>query len=158
MGVIEKFVRNTGERAADTVRNFGDKLKTVVSKVHGYCGTAFEVAKNGSTFVGMKYDEIASIRAAIRTYVTNVQKEVDKLNTEAVNSNALRGEVAAAANSYVKAVSDVANAYVSSLLAYSDKMYEYGENYKQSDTNLSSNVSEEAALFAGSAEIYTEKY
>lgn len=158
MGVIEKFVRSTGERATDTLRNFGDKLKTVVSRVQGYCGTAFEVAKNGSTFVGMKYDEIPNIRAAIRTYVTNVQKEVDKLNTEAVNTNALKGEVAAAANSYVKAVSDVANAYVSSLLAYSDKMYEYGENYKQSDTNVASNVSDEASSLAGSAEVYTEKY
>ncbi len=158
MGAIDKFVKNAAGRAIDSIQSFGDKLTGIVSRVQGYVGTAFEVAKNGETFVGMKYSEIPTIRAAIRTYVTNVQNEVAKLNTDASNNNALKGEVASAANAYVKSVSDVAQAYVSSLLAYSDKMYEYGENYKASDTNLASNVSEEASALAGSAESYTEKY
>lgn len=158
MGAIDQYIRNQASKAIDSVQNFGDKLSSIVSRVQGYTGAAFTVAKNGETFVGLQYSQIEPIRSAIRTYTTNVQNEVAKLNTDASNSSALKGEVAQAANSYVQAVSEVAKAYVSALLAYSDRMYEYGESYKQSDTNLASNVSEEASALSGSVETYTEKY
>lgn len=163
MGAIDKFVRNSASRAIDNIQNFGEKFTSTISRVQGYVGTAFEVAKNGETFVGINYAEVPNIRAAIRQYVTNVQNELNKLNTEASSSNALKGEdVTAAVQAYVKAVDDVAKAYVSALLAYSDKMYEYADvkagAMSQHQSNLASNVSEEASTLADSAEIYTEKY
>lgn len=158
MGAIQQYVKNQAGRAWDQIQNFSDKFQAARSRVQGYLGTAFEVAKNGETFVGLQYSSIEKIRTAIRTYVTNVQNEVAKLNTEASNDNAVKGEVADATKAYVKAVSDVAQAYVSALLAYSDRMYEYGEEYKKSDTTLASNVNEEATALANSAETYTEKY
>lgn len=158
MGAIGQWAKNQAARAYDSVQNLGDRFQAAIGKVQGYLGTAFETAKNGAAFVGLQYSSIASIRSAIRTYVTNVQNEVAKLNTDASNSNALKGEIADAANQYVKAVSDVAQAYVSSLLAYSDRMYEYGEEYKKNDQTLSSSVTEEASALASSAESYTEKY
>ena len=157
MGIIQK-AQNAIGKAWDSVQNLGDKFKGIIGRVQGFVGTAFEVVKNGSTFVGLSYSQIEPIRASIRTYVTNVQNEIAKLNTDVSNSNALKGESAAACTQYVKAVSDVAQAYVSALLAYSDKMYEYGEAYKKNDANLSSNISEEATALASSAEVYTEKY
>ena len=158
MGAIGQWVKNQASRAWDSVQNIGDKFSTAIGKVQGYVGTAFEVAKNGSTFVGLQYSSIGTIRSAIRNYVTGVQKVLADLNTKASNKNALKGEVAAAADAYVKAVSDVAQAYVSALLAYSDRMYEYGEEYKKADTNLASTVSEEASALSSSAETYQEKY
>lgn len=158
MGALTKHISNIADKAWDHVQNLGDKVSGVLSKVTGYVGTAFEVAKNGSTFVGLQYSQIEPIRASIRTYVTNVQTELAKLNTEASNSNALKGESAAAASAYVKAVSDVAQAYATALLAYSDKMYQYGEEYKKNDTTLSQEVKDEASALSSSAEAYTEKY
>ena len=52
----------------------------------------------------------------------------------------------------------MAEKFVSSLLAYSDKMYEYGESYKKNDATLATNVSDEATSLSSSAEEYTEKY
>ena len=158
MGAIEKFVKNQAGRAIDKVQSFTDTIKSSLGRVQGYMGTAMEVAKNGETFVGLQYSSIGTIRSAIRNYVTGVQKVLADLNTKASNKNALKGEVAAAADAYVKAVSDVAQAYVSALLAYSDRMYEYGEEYKKADTNLASTVSEEASALSSSAETYQEKY
>ena len=158
MGAIEKFVKNQAGRAIDKIQNFGDTIKSTLGRVQGYMGTAMEVAKNGETFVGLQYSAIPTIRGAIRTYVTNIQNKLAELHTGLSNSNALKGEIAAAAQKYVEAVSKVADAYATSLLAYSDKMYEYGEAYKSSDTNLSSSVSDEAGQLANSAESYTEQY
>ena len=158
MGFIDKFVRNSADRAIDSVQNFGDKMSGIFGRVEGYVGGAFEVAKNGETFVGMNYTEIPNIRAAIRTYVANIQTELEKLNSDASNSNAVKGEIAKAAQDYVKAVSEVSKAYTTALLAYSDKMYEYGEAYKKSDTTLSQNVADEASSLSSSVETYTEKY
>lgn len=157
MGTIDKAKYQIG-KAWDHVQNLGDSFKAAVSKVGGYVGTAFEVVKNGSTFVGISYSQIEPIRASIRTYVNNVSAEVAKLNTDISNSNALKGDVADATSKYVKAVSDVADAYVSALLAYSDKMYEYGEAFKSNDTTLSSSITDEATALSSSAEKYTEKY
>lgn len=157
MGTIDKASFQLG-KAWDHVQNLGDSFKGVIGKVGGYVGTAFEVVKNGSTFVGINYSQIEPIRASIRNYVTAVQAEVDKLNTEISNSSALKGEVAEATKQYVYAVSKVADAYVSALKAYSDKMYEYGEAFKQNDTSLSSNVTDEAKSLENSATEYTEKY
>ena len=165
MGVIEKYVVNQASKAIDKVQGFGDKLTELCNRVQGYAGTAFEVAKNGSTFVGIQYTAVPGIRTAIRNYVTNVQTELDKLNTEASSANALKGEdVVAAAAAYVKAVDDVAKAYTSSLLAYSDKMYEYafGEDGKgglqAAQANLASNVTDEADKLSSSVETYTLKH
>ena len=158
MGAIGQYIKNQAGRAIDKVQNFGDKFRGTISNVQGYAGTAFTVAKNGETFVGLNYSSIGTIREAIRTYVNGVQEEVAKLNTEANTDNALKGEVVTATKEYVQAVSDVAKAYVSSLLAYSDRMYEYGEEYKKSDTTLSQDVSQEASGLSSGVETYTEQH
>ncbi len=158
MGYIDKFVRNEAGRAWDQVQNFADKISSSLSRVNGFLGTFMESAKNGETFVGLQYSSIETIRGAIRAYVANVRNVVDKLNSEATNDNAVKGETATAVKAYVKSVSDMAEKFVSSLLAYSDKMYEYGESYKKNDATLATNVSDEATSLSSSAEEYTEKY
>ena len=157
MGAIEKFVKNQAGRAIDKVQSFTDTIKSSLGRVQGYMGTAMEVAKNGETFVGLQYSAIPTIRASIRTYVTNIQNELANLHTSISNSNALKGEIATAAQKYVEAVSKVADAYATSLLAYSDKMYEYGEAFRKNEATLTQNVNDEATALASSAEKYTEK-
>ncbi len=158
MGLIQKFTNSVG-KAWDHVQNLGDRFKSIIGSVQGYVGTAFEVAKNGSTFVGIgSTEQVNKIREAIRQYVRDVQTEVDKLRTDIKSTNALKGEAAEAADQYVEAVSKVAHAYVSALLAYSDKMYEYAEAYHKNDNQLASDVKDQASALSSSAEVYTEKY
>lgn len=157
MGFIDKVRLGLG-KAADAVNNLKDKFTSVIGKVRGFVGSCFEVARNGSTFTGINYDSIDKIRGSIRTYVTKIQNELAKINSDLSPDKALKGDIAPAASAYVKAVTDVADAYVSALLAYSDKMYEYGEAFKKNESTLSSNVKEEASALASSAEKYTEKY
>ena len=158
MGAIDKYIKNQADRAIDKVQNSGDKFSVIISQVQGYVGTAFEVAKNGETFVGLQYSAETPIRDAIRAYTKAVQDELSKLNAEVSNSNALKGDVAAEAQKFVAAVDKVAQAYVSSLLAYSDKMHEYVMQYQEQDAKVTSNVAEEASALESSAEVYTEKY
>ena len=170
MGRIEKYVVNQAGKAIDKIQNFVDKLTDLCSKIHGYAGTAFEVAKNGETFVGIQYSAVPGIRKEIRDYVTKVQTELDKLNTEATSDNAIKGkDLVAAAAAYVKAVDDVAKAYTSSLLAYSDKMHEYafgvdGANgratggMQKGQGDLASNVTTDATELSSSVETYEVKY
>lgn len=158
MGLIEKAKIFVG-KATDALSNLKDKFTASVQKVQGYLGSQFEAAANGSTFAGINYGSIDKIRSAIRTYVTKIQNELAKINSDLSPDKALKGDIAPAASAYVKAVTDVAEAYVSALLAYSDKMYEYGEAYKSSDTNVSSSLNEEAsAMSATAGETYVEKY
>lgn len=158
MGAIGKYVSNEIGRGIDTIHNIEDRFKQAVSSVLGYVGTAFEVAKNGETFVGLQYSQIEPIRESIRAYVAGIQSVLDKLNEHATIDNAIRGEAQAATKEYVKAVAEVAKAYTSALLAYSDKMYEYGEAYKANDTSLQSNIKDEASALSSTAEVYTEKH
>lgn len=157
MGLIDKVRLGLG-KAVDAVKNLKDKFTAAIGKVQGFVGSCFEVARNGSTFTGINYDSIDKIRGSIRTYVTKIQNELAKINSDLSPDKALKGDIAPAASAYVKAVTDVADAYVSALLAYSDKMYEYGEAFKKNDASLTSNVKDEASALASSTEKYTEKY
>lgn len=158
MGYIDKFVRNEASRAIDQIQNFADGLAAKLSSLNGYLGTIFEVTKNGEKFVGLQYSAIEPIRSSIRTYVTNVRNVVAKLNSEASNANAVKGEAAEATKLFVKTVSDMAERFVTQLLAYSDKMYEYGESYKKNDSNLAQNITQESNALSNENEEYVEKY
>ena len=166
MGIISKAVvgyavgvaTTQGENARDKRLNFNDKLSATLSRITGYVGTQFEVAANGSSFIGLNYQKVEPIRTAIREYVKSVQDVLSELNTEATTKNALKGDIAVSAAKYVKAVSDVANAYVSALLAYSDKMYDYGMQIAANDQTLKKEVDDEANALTSDAEAYTEQH
>lgn len=161
MGVISAAVLG-GAYVATTDKtqraNNNDNFAALLNRVFGYVGSAFEVAANGASFIGLNYQKVEPIRSAIREYVLEVQKKLSELNTEASTNNALKGEIAVSAAKYVKAVSDVANAYVSALLAYSDKMYEYGMQFAKNDQSLKDEVDKEADTLTSEAESYVEKH
>lgn len=157
MGTIEKVRLSLG-KASDSMKNLKDRFSSAINRVQGFLGTTLEVAKNGSTFVGIDYSKEENIRGAIRSYVNKIQNEVAKINTDLSPAKALKGEIALEASEYVRAVTQVAEAYVSSLLAYSDKMHEYVLAFQENDDKLASNVKEETAALSSSAEKYVEKY
>lgn len=157
MGVIEKMKLGLG-KASDWMNGLKDKFTASINKVQGFVGSAFEVAKNGSTFTGINYDSIGKIRGKISSYVTKIQTALNDINEDLSPDKALKGDIAGAAKAYVEAVTKVARAYVSSLLAYSDKMYEYGEAFRKNEAALTQNVTDEASALSSSAEEYVEKY
>lgn len=160
MGLIEKF-QNTlqGNRAMDAIQSAGDWISGANKTVQGWAGSLFSVASNGSTFVGMNYQSVPGIRDAIRAYVKNIQTIADGLNTDADANNAVHGEITEETKKYITAIKAVVDAYVSSLLIYSDKMQQYYEAYSKSDTTLASNVGQEAAGLTSTAQsqTYTER-
>lgn len=160
MGLIQKF-QNTlaGTRALDKVQSGIDWISGAKSTVQGWAGTAFTVASNGSTFVGMNYSAVPTIRDAIRAYVKNIQTVADGLNTDADANQAVHGEITAETKKYLAAIKEITDAYVSSLLVYSDKMQEYYEAYSKSDTSLASDVGQEASSLSSTAasQTYTEE-
>lgn len=160
MGVIQKFQNAVqGSRAADVIQGAGDWIQGARSTVQGWAGSLYTVASNGSTFVGMNYASVPTIRDAIRTYVKNIQTVADGLNTDADAATAVAGEITAETKKYIQAIKAVTDAYVSSLLVYSDKMQEYYEAYAKSDTTLSQDVSTESSSLTSRAQsqTYTEK-
>ena len=160
MGVIQKFTNAVaGSRAVDKVQSAIDWVGGAKNSVQGWAGSLFTVASNGSTFVGMNYDAVPTIRDAIRTYVKNVQTVTDGLNTDADANQAVHGEIEAETKKYLQAIKEVADAYVSTLLVYSDKMQEYYEQYSERDTKLSQDVSDESASLTSKASeiVYTEQ-
>ncbi len=160
MGTIQKFQNALqGTRALDKVQSGIDWVQGAKSTVQGWAGTAFTVASNGSTFVGMNYSAVPTIRDAIRTYVKNIQTVADGLNTDADANQAVHGEITAETKKYLAAIKEITDAYVSSLLIYSDKMQEYYEAYSKSDTSLASDVGQEASSLSSTAasQTYTEE-
>lgn len=160
MGLIQKFQNAVeGSRAVDVVQGAFDWVSSAKSTVQGWAGTAFTVAANGSNFVGMDYQQVPTIRDAIRTYVKNIQTVADGLNTDADASQAVHGEITEQTKKYLAAIKDITDAYVSTLLVYSDKMQEYYEAYGKSDTTLANDVGQEAQALSGTAasQTYTEQ-
>lgn len=160
MGLIQKFQNEIqGSRAVDVIQGASDWLSGARSSVQGWAGTLFTAASNGSSFVGMNYQQVPAIRDAIRNYVKNVQTVADGLNTDADAATAVAGEITAETKKYLQAIKAITDAYVSTLLVYSDKMQEYYEAYSKSDTTLSQDVSQEASSLTSNAQqqTYTEK-
>ena len=161
MALIQRFQNAVqGSRATDVIQGTFDWVSGVRSSVQGWAGALFTTAANGSNFVGMNYNEVPNIRESIRQYVKNIQSVADGLNTDADANQAVHGEISEETKKYLNAIKDITDAYVSTLLVYSDKMYEYYEAYGKNDTQLSQNVSEEAKSLESNAQssTYTEKY
>lgn len=160
MGIIQKFQNAIqGSRAVDIVNRAGDVLGNLRNTIQGWAGAIKTSVANGSAFVGLNYDQVPTIRQAIRDYVKKIQDAASGLNDAAQAENAVKGEVVAATQQYLKALKEVLDAYITGLLVYSDKMEEYYQAYKSSDTTLSSDVSQEATALSNSAAdlTYTEK-
>lgn len=160
MGTIQKFQNALqGNRAMDAIQSAGDWISGARNTVQGWAGSLYTTAANGSNFVGMNYSAVPTIRDAIRTYVKNIQTVADGLNTDADANNAVHGEITAETKKYITAIKAVVDAYVSSLLVYSDKMQEYYEAYTKSDTSLASDVGQETAGLTSTAQsqTYTER-
>ncbi len=152
MGTIQKFQNALrGTRAMDAIQSAGDWITGARNTVQGWAGGLYSVASNGSTFVGMNYASVPTIRDAIRAYVKNIQTVADGLNTDADANQAVHGEITAETKKYLSAIKQVTDAYVSSLLVYSDKMQQYYEAYSKSDTSLASDVGQEASSLSSTA-------
>lgn len=157
MGLISKFQNAvSGSKAIDAVQSAGDWISSAKSTVQGWAGTAYTVASNGSTFVGMNYNAVPTIRDAIRAYVKNIQTVADGLKTDAEASQAVHGDIVKSTQDYLAAIKEITDSYVSTLLVYSDKMQEYYEAYAKSDTSLASSVGDEARSLTSNAT--TQKY
>lgn len=158
MGIIQKFQNAfQGSKAIDVVNRAGDFLGNLKSSIQGWAGAVKTSVSNGSAFVGLNYDQVPNIRESIRVYVKNIQDAASGLNDAAQASNAVKGEVVEATQQYLKALKEVLDAYITGLLVYSDKMEEYYQAYKKSDTTLSSDVSQEATALSNSAADLTYK-
>lgn len=160
MGIIQKFQNAIqGSRAVDIVNRAGDVLGNLRNTIQGWAGAIKTSVANGSAFVGLNYDQVPAIRQAVRDYVKRIQDAASGLNDAAQAENAVKGEVVAATQQYLKALKEVLDAYITGLLVYSDKMEEYYQAYKASDTTLSSDVSQEATSLSNSAAdlTYTEQ-
>lgn len=160
MGIIQKFQNAVqGSRAIDVVNRAGDILGNLRSGIQGWAGAIKTSVANGSAFVGLNYEQVPNIRQAIRDYVKKIQDAANGLNDAAQAENAVKGEVVAATQQYLKALKEVLDAYITGLLVYSDNMERYYLAYKTSDTTLSSDVSQEATSLSNSAAdlTYTEQ-
>lgn len=153
---IDKYMKKELGSGYTEMTEVGDQISQIQSETVGYNG--WFKAMTMPDFVGLDYSQINPIRESIRTYVKNIQKTLDKLNEKASLKNAIKGEAAKATKEYVKAVCDIARAYASTLLSYSDKMYEYGEEYKRNDTTLQETLSKGASQISSQAKDYTEKH
>lgn len=161
MGTIQKFTNALQSNSARSTIEAGlDKMKSGLSAIQGWAGTAVNTASKGSTFVGMDYTKVDTIRDAIRTYVKNIQAIADYLNTDADPSKALKGEVEGAVKTYLSNMKQEMDAFISALLAYSDKMFEYAEAYRKSEQSLTSDINDAATAAASVAEqtTYTEQH
>lgn len=161
MGTIQQF-RNAiqSNTARSTIEAGLERARDGLNAIQGWAGAAVSYASKGSAFVGMDYTKVDSIREAIRTYVKNIQAIADYLNTDADPSKALKGEVEGAVKTFLTNMKQEVDAFISTLLAYSDKMFEYAEAYGKSDQSLTSDINDAATEAASVAEqtTYTEQH
>ncbi len=159
MGRLTNAALNEVQSGIDLINNIGDGFTATLHSIGGFVGGVLDTISAGGDFVGLDYSKEETIRNAIRDYVKNIQKELDGLNDEAGISNAVKGQAAKETKKFVAAVSQVAQAYASSLLVYSDNMHKYAEAYAKNDTDkLSEDIKAETTAMESKAEVYTEKY
>ena len=161
MGTIQQFKNVIQSNTARSTIEAGlDRARDGLNAIQGWAGAAVSYASKGSAFVGMDYTKVDSIREAIRTYVKNIQAIADYLNTDADPSRALKGEVEGAVKTFLTNMKQEVDAFISTLLAYSDKMFEYAEAYGKSDQSLTSDINDAATVAASVADqtTYTEQH
>lgn len=127
---------------------FGNTANKTIAEVES-------LFKNGSTVVGINVNQIDSMKQAIRNYVDNLQKTLDKL--DAVDPTiAFKGEVTGAIIEYINAVKTACQAVVSNMLAFNDQLTKVQEAYLAKDTELKSRITADADTTRSSFKAYSE--
>lgn len=127
---------------------FGNTANKTIAEVES-------LFKNGSTVVGINVNQIDSMKQAIRNYVDNLQKTLDKL--DAVDPNvAFKGEVNTAIVEYINAVKTACQAVVSNMLAFNDQLTKVQEAYLAKDDELKSKITADADTTRSSFKAYSE--
>lgn len=98
----------------------------------------------GSTdydIVGINADKVEPVREAIRTYVRDIEKELEKFETEVDPKIAFRGEDAiAAVQAYLTKVKTYCINVSSDLLAFSDKLKDVENAWNAAQQSIGSGV------------------
>lgn len=127
---------------------FGNTVNKTIAEVES-------VFQNGSTVVGINVNQIDAMKQAIRNYVDNLQKTLDKL--DAVDPTvAFKGEVTGAIIEYINAVKTACQAVVSNMLAFNDQLTKVQEAYLTKDSELKSRITADADTTRSSFKAYSE--
>lgn len=120
------------------------------AKTGGWLGKDYSV-------VGINANQVGTMREAIRNYVTGIQTEISKIQTDLDANGAFKGEeVQSAVRAYLTTVEDYAKALTSYLLTFSDKLKDVEEAWTSYVGTMAGNVTNTKGTF-GSTQTYTEK-
>ena len=110
--------------------------------------------------VGINANKIPEMRDAIRNEVNNIQSYLDGIETTASSASAFKSEeITNSVRNYLDKVKAYAQALVSDLLAFSDKLQEVYDAWLLSSQNFASDSVDTSAQqnFAGNTERYVEQ-
>lgn len=148
---------NASSASASIMEGRGARDLTAGSGLFDGISMAFggSASRSDYSIIGIKASQVEPMRAAIRTYVANIQSYLEDaiMNAEANMDTAFRGSALQdEVKTYLKKVKDYCNNLTSTLLAFSDKLADVSNAWLAATQAMSSNVSDATGAFsAGSA-------
>ena len=156
---LETWVSNKFGNAQRNVSNFFQgTLTRAINEVTSFF-------KNGTTVVGINIHQIDSMKAAIRTYVTNIDTALDKLNEcdpevafkSEEDANGTNKGIVYELKEYIKAVKEACSAITSNLLAFNDQLTAVKNAYMAKDAANAQQIHSEGESTKSAYTKYTEQ-
>ena len=144
-GIIGDVSSSIGNAMKNIFENAGNVLTNIASGIGTFVADVWD-----GGFVGVS--DFEALKAAITEYSNRTKTMIDEYNANADLDQALKGEAAAALQEFIVQTKALLEAYVALVEKWNAELDEYLTNYSQGDTNLASNVSEDAAKVAAEAQ------
>ncbi len=134
----------TSAQTADV--NIGETVDKALegrgSRGLSFVGEGFNRSKYGDDdIVGIDAKSIPSIKAALNRYITSIQGEIDKLNTQVNSRNGVIGnDINDAIKEYLVKVSDYLKDLMTYLKVFNDKLSAVEEAWNNYQKNVSGNI------------------
>ncbi len=155
MGMISREFHDISWNIGSEIKNARDTISDMWRNVTGRVNATWNSIMNYDV-VGINYAKVPDMQRAIDEYVKALSAHLEEVKKDADNSKAMKGEYAVAVKDFINAICESCDAVISYLNKFRDKLATgyaesgYGEeetilgSYKAKDTNLSSDINEQA--------------
>ncbi|MBQ8131300.1 MAG: hypothetical protein IJ193_02285 [Bacilli bacterium] len=155
MGMISREFHNIGWNIGSEIKNATDNISDMWRRVTGGVKATWNSIMNYDV-VGINYAKVPDMQRAIDEYVKALSTHLEEVKRDADNAKAMKGEYAEAIKEFINAVCDSCDAVISYLNKFRDKLATgyaesgYSEDetvlgsYKAKDTNLASDINDQA--------------
>lgn len=148
---LQSNISDFNRTVEDSVSNALNYARNAFAQIHGSIETRLSTLWSGG-FVGISEDGLHVLENALDAYINRIQGIINGFNPDGDITVALKGAPETAAKEFIESIKSLLEAYVSTMRAEKQEIWEAFNNFQSAGQNIAQQVSQDAEQIRSNAE------